>query len=65
MELARSSLLASDATLAAIAAAVGYSTEFAFSKAFKRTFGVAPAVFRRTAFALRASMKSPALCRAA
>lgn len=32
--------------LAAIAALVGYTSEFAFAKAFKRAFGVSPGVFR-------------------
>jgi AraC-like DNA-binding protein len=35
-----------DASLAHIAARAGYGTEFSFSKAFKRTFGVAPAACR-------------------
>jgi transcriptional regulator GlxA family with amidase domain len=47
--LAQSHLLAGDTTLAAIAAEVGYATEFALSKAFKRLFGIAPAGFRREA----------------
>lgn len=38
-----------DAPLAAIARQVGYSTEFAFSGAFRRHYGVAPGRFRRTA----------------
>ena len=37
-----------DATLAAIARQVGYSTEFAFSAAFRREYGVSPSRFRRT-----------------
>jgi len=37
----------SDAPLAAIAAAVGYGSEFAFAAAFKRLHGVAPGRFRR------------------
>lgn len=32
--------------LAAIAALVGYTSEFAFAKAFKRAFGVSPGSFR-------------------
>ncbi len=47
--LAGSLLAESDGTLAAIAAAIGYSSEFAFSKAFKRLVGIAPATFRRLA----------------
>jgi AraC-like DNA-binding protein len=35
-----------DASLAEIAARTGYATEFSFSKAFKRTFGVAPGAYR-------------------
>jgi AraC-like DNA-binding protein len=39
----------SDAPLAAIAAEVGYGSEFAFAAAFKRRHGVAPGRFRRSA----------------
>jgi AraC-like DNA-binding protein len=35
-----------DAPLAAVALRAGYATEFSFSKAFKRTFGVAPGAYR-------------------
>jgi AraC-like DNA-binding protein/mannose-6-phosphate isomerase-like protein (cupin superfamily) len=35
-----------DASLAEIAARAGYATEFSFSKAFKRTFGIAPGAYR-------------------
>jgi len=34
--------------LAALAARVGYRSEFAFSRAFKRRYGIAPSIFRRT-----------------
>lgn len=37
-----------DATLATIAREIGYSTEFAFSGAFTREYGVSPGRFRRT-----------------
>ncbi|MFE7074782.1 AraC family transcriptional regulator [Streptomyces sp. NPDC057620] len=37
-----------DASLAAIARQVGYSTEFAFAGAFRREYGVAPGRFRQT-----------------
>jgi AraC-like DNA-binding protein len=39
-------LRTSDATLAQIAARTGYGTAFSFSKAFKRTFGIAPGEYR-------------------
>jgi AraC-like DNA-binding protein len=42
-----------DATLATIARQVGYSTEFAFSAAFRREYGVSPTRFRRTPTAVR------------
>ncbi|HEY4453712.1 MAG TPA: AraC family transcriptional regulator [Pseudonocardiaceae bacterium] len=38
-----------DAPLATIARQIGYSTEFAFSTAFRREYGVSPSQFRRTA----------------
>lgn len=38
-----------DQPLNAVAARVGYGSEFAFSAAFKRRFGVAPGTFRRNA----------------
>lgn len=47
MELAAELLLRSDSGLAEIAAEVGYDSEFAFSRAFKRHHGVAPGIFRR------------------
>lgn len=37
----------SDAPLRNVAAQVGYSSEFAFAKAFKRAYGVAPGLYRR------------------
>jgi transcriptional regulator GlxA family with amidase domain len=40
-------LRGSDAGLAAIAAAIGYHSEFAFNRAFRRRFGVPPGEFRR------------------
>jgi transcriptional regulator GlxA family with amidase domain len=47
--LARGRLAESDVGLAAVAAEIGYESEFAFAKAFKRLFGIAPGLFRRTA----------------
>lgn len=47
LDVARARLLRTDLALAAIANEVGYGSEFAFSKAFKRLLGVAPGTFRR------------------
>jgi AraC-like DNA-binding protein len=47
MELAARRLRESDETLTTIADRVGYASEFAFSRAFSRTFGVAPGRYRR------------------
>jgi AraC-like DNA-binding protein len=47
LEIARGRLLESDHALALIAAEVGYGCEFAFAKAFKRLFGIAPGLYRR------------------
>lgn len=46
MQLAAEQLRATNASLAEIAMAVGYGSESAFSRAFKRQVGVAPAIFR-------------------
>jgi transcriptional regulator GlxA family with amidase domain len=48
LDLAAELLRGSDAGLAEIAAQVGYDSEFAFNRAFKRHHGVAPGVFRRS-----------------
>ena len=45
---AASLLQSTDASLAEIANRAGYSTEFSFSKAFKRVFGLAPGAYRLT-----------------
>jgi transcriptional regulator GlxA family with amidase domain len=42
-------LVETGASLAEIAECTGYASEFALSRAFKRRFGVAPGLFRRTA----------------
>jgi AraC-like DNA-binding protein len=47
LELAARLLESSDASLSELAQTVGYASEFAFSRAFKRRFGVAPSFFRR------------------
>ncbi|MGW1542130.1 AraC family transcriptional regulator [Streptomyces sp. NPDC002309] len=44
-----------DSPLQAVAERVGYSSEFAFNRAFKREFGVSPGVYRRRAPARRAA----------
>jgi AraC-like DNA-binding protein len=49
MSTAARLLRASDATLGEVGAGVGYSSEFAFAKAFKREHGVAPGAYRRGA----------------
>lgn len=47
LEQAAQLLLRGDERLATIAARVGYASEFALSRAFKRKYGVAPALFRQ------------------
>jgi AraC-like DNA-binding protein len=49
MTLAARLLRDGDATLATVARKVGYASEFAFAHAFKRAYGSAPGVFRRSA----------------
>jgi AraC-like DNA-binding protein len=49
MQLAAERLRTSTAKVAAIAGAVGYESEEAFSRAFKRLMGVPPAAWRRGA----------------
>jgi AraC-like DNA-binding protein len=49
MDLAAQRLRDTDDTIAAIAAAVGYRSEYAFSRAFVRHRGIAPGGFRRQA----------------
>jgi len=47
MTIAAQQLHTTDATVEAIAGRVGYRSEYAFSKAFKRELGLAPAHYRR------------------
>jgi AraC-like DNA-binding protein len=47
MQLASQRLLQSNATVAAIALDIGYESEAAFSRAFKRIVGASPAAWRR------------------
>ncbi|HET9959597.1 MAG TPA: AraC family transcriptional regulator [Polyangiaceae bacterium] len=60
LERARSWLALSDAGLAEIASQSGYANEFAFSRAFRRHFGVAPGRLRR-ALRVRASSRPVAV----
>lgn len=48
MLLAARLILSTETNMAQISEHVGYESEFAFSRAFKRHFGVAPAGYRRT-----------------
>jgi AraC-like DNA-binding protein len=48
MQLASQKLRTTSASLAQIADSIGYSSEAAFSRAFKKTFGMAPAAWRRS-----------------
>jgi AraC-like DNA-binding protein len=47
LAMAASQLRSGDASLARVAAAIGYESETAFNRAFKREFGVPPARWRR------------------
>jgi transcriptional regulator GlxA family with amidase domain len=49
MVLASRLLRSSDVSLDTVAGQVGYASEFAFAKAFKRHFGIAPGGYRRQA----------------
>jgi len=48
MQVASQKLRNTSASLAQIADSVGYSSEAAFSRAFKKAFGTAPAAWRRS-----------------
>lgn len=48
MQLGSQKLRSTSASLSQIADSVGYSSEAAFSRAFKKTFGTAPAAWRRS-----------------
>jgi transcriptional regulator GlxA family with amidase domain len=47
LRLAAQALTSSPKAVADVAAAVGYESEAAFNRAFKRAFGVPPARYRR------------------
>ena len=49
LRLAQARLLETDLALAGVATEIGYESEFAFAKAFKRVIGIAPGLFRRRA----------------
>jgi AraC-like DNA-binding protein len=49
MQVAIQKLRNTSASLAQVADLVGYGSEAAFSRAFKKTFGTAPATWRRSA----------------
>ena len=48
MQVAAQKLRNTSASLAQVAKLVGYDSEAAFSRAFKKAFGVAPATWRRS-----------------
>lgn len=54
LERAAQLLAETDLSLATIAEQVGYSSEFAFSRAFKRHRGLPPSIFRKNSSAPRA-----------
>ncbi|MGE0361414.1 MAG: cupin domain-containing protein [Vicinamibacterales bacterium] len=60
LRLAAEALTSSPKGVAAIAAAVGYESEAAFNRAFKRAFGVPPARYRRQSRAASRPVESPA-----
>jgi transcriptional regulator GlxA family with amidase domain len=62
MERAANLLETTEDALSRIAPRVGYETEFAFSRAFRRHYGVPPGVFRRRA---RAASSGDTFCLAA
>jgi AraC-like DNA-binding protein len=51
IQVAARELRSGDTPLARIAEQVGYESEAAFNRAFKRSFGLPPATWRKTAFA--------------
>jgi AraC-like DNA-binding protein len=69
MQAAAEMLVGSDAALAEVARRVGYSSEFAFNRAFKKHFQVPPGTYRRGAHAapacLSAQLRRPVALRMA
>jgi AraC-like DNA-binding protein len=58
MQIATELLTGSHTNVAGIAARIGYESEAAFSRAFKKMIGVAPSAWRRSTLEDRASMAS-------
>lgn len=65
MRRAAELLAGGDGSLAAVAAEVGYDSEFAFSRAFKRHTGEAPGAFRRRSRSEGAAFRLPPIRAAA
>ncbi|WP_437572949.1 AraC family transcriptional regulator [Sorangium sp. So ce887] len=65
MQRAAELLAEGDGSLAAVAAEVGYDSEFAFSRAFKRRTGEAPGAFRRRSRSEGAAFRLPPIRAAA
>jgi transcriptional regulator GlxA family with amidase domain len=61
LRLAAEALTSSPKAVADIAAAVGYESEAAFNRAFKRAFGAPPARYRRESRNRASPPGSPAL----
>jgi AraC-like DNA-binding protein len=59
MQVAAQSLRETNASLSQIAVSVGYESEAAFSRAFKREFGAAPAAWRRASLSNNAFFGKP------
>lgn len=58
IQVAANQLRNSDAPLARIAEQVGYESEAAFNRAFKRSFGTPPAAWRRGGAASQSTVAS-------
>ena len=57
MQVAAALLHGSDAALAEVARRVGYESEFAFNRAFKRHYAVPPGVYRQRPIVALASVQ--------
>lgn len=60
MQAAAALLLGSDAALAEVARRVGYESEFAFNRAFKRHFQVPPGIYRQNSPVLACALRAAA-----